>query len=231
MSKPPVRRRADAERNRAHILDTAAELLRTEPTASFEDVIAATGLARTTVYRHFPTRDGLVEEIVTRALRAVHAVLEQARPFEPPFTQALRRMTCAALTAGADIWGLLSVVTEERLATSPPVTDIVTAVTAMMQVGIRENALRDDVPTTWLVEIYFAALASAVRDGRTDHTSAELVIDFFLCGATTTMARDSPSLPLTLDDHDSSQSTIATAPGRRQGGASGQGGRSSPGLP
>lgn len=183
MPEPPVRRRADAERNRTHILDTAAELLRTEPTASFEDVIAATGLARTTVYRHFPTRDGLVEEIVARALRAVHVVLERARPLEPPFTQALVRMTRAALTAGGEVWGLLSVITEERLATSPPVAGIVAAVTAMMQLGAAEDALRDDVPTTWLAEIYFAALASAVRDGRTDENSVELVVDLFSRGA------------------------------------------------
>jgi AcrR family transcriptional regulator len=183
LSKPPVRRRADAERNRTRILDVAAELLRTEPNASFEQVIAATGLARTTVYRHFPTRDSMIDEIALRALRAVHAVLEQARPLEPPFPPALHRMTHAALTAGAEIGHLLGVITEERWATYPPAADIHAAVTAMMRQGTAEGSLRADVPTTWLIEIYFATLASAVRDGRTDHTAVELVIDLFLRGA------------------------------------------------
>ncbi|MGW5047447.1 TetR/AcrR family transcriptional regulator [Streptomyces griseoluteus] len=183
MPESPVRRRADAERNRSHILDTAAEVLRTEPTASFEDVIAATRLARTTVYRHFPTRDDLVNELAARALRAVHAILERARPTEPPFANALDRMTRAALTAGGEVWDLLNVVGQERLATSPPVADIVAAVTAMMQLGAAEEALRDDVPAAWLVEIYFTALSSAVRDRCTDETGVGLIIDIFMRGA------------------------------------------------
>ncbi|MEU5251878.1 TetR/AcrR family transcriptional regulator [Streptomyces longwoodensis] len=189
MSESPVRRRADAERNRAHILDTAAEVLRTEPTASFEDVIAATRLARTTVYRHFPTRDDLVNELAARALRAVRATLEHARPAEPPFADALDRMTRAALTAGGEVWDLLDIVGEERLASSPPVADIVAAVTAMMGLGAAEGALRDDIPTAWLVDIYFTALSSAVRDRRTDEAGVELVVGLFLRGAGRDAAR------------------------------------------
>ncbi|MEU5668503.1 hypothetical protein [Streptomyces longwoodensis] len=54
-----------------------------------------------------PTRHDLVNELAARALRAVRAVLERARPAEPPFADALDRMTRAALTAGDEVWDLL----------------------------------------------------------------------------------------------------------------------------
>ncbi|MGW5774236.1 hypothetical protein ACWEVY_34440 [Streptomyces longwoodensis] len=53
----------------------------------------------------------------------------------------------------------------------------------MMRLGAAEGALRDDVPTAWLVEIYFTALSSGVRDRRTDETGAGLVVGLFLRGA------------------------------------------------
>jgi serine phosphatase RsbU (regulator of sigma subunit) len=54
------RRRSDAEENAARIVHAASELLRAEPDASIEEVAAAAGVSRATVYRHFATRSALV---------------------------------------------------------------------------------------------------------------------------------------------------------------------------
>jgi|SRR5829696_1062922 len=53
-------RREDARRNRERIVSAAGRLLAQSPSASLEDVAAAAGVSRTTIYRHFRDRDTLV---------------------------------------------------------------------------------------------------------------------------------------------------------------------------
>src|SRR5688572_8710374 len=60
---PGVALRVDARRNRAAVLDAAVLLLAERPQASMREVADASGLGRSTVYRHFPTREELVRAI------------------------------------------------------------------------------------------------------------------------------------------------------------------------
>lgn len=63
-SDPPVR--ADARRNRELVVDVAMELLARKPEAPMREIADASGVGRTTVYRHFPTRDDLLRAIFER---------------------------------------------------------------------------------------------------------------------------------------------------------------------
>ena len=54
-----ARRRADARRNRELILDAAASLYAREPEASMRAVADAAGVGRSTLFRHFPSREDL----------------------------------------------------------------------------------------------------------------------------------------------------------------------------
>src|SRR3954454_17730889 len=72
--------RADARRNRRHVLDTAVALLAERPQATMQEVADASGLGRTTVYRHFPKRqdllDALFEEVLREAAEAIDRAVE-----------------------------------------------------------------------------------------------------------------------------------------------------------
>ncbi|CAB4931500.1 unannotated protein [freshwater metagenome] len=59
-------RRADAQRNVEHILDTARAALAADPGASLQRIAAASGLHRATVYRHFENRENLIRAIHER---------------------------------------------------------------------------------------------------------------------------------------------------------------------
>ena len=72
-STPPDQRpvaymRADAARNVHRIVEVAARLLGEDPHAGMAEVAAAAGISRATVYRHFTTREALIDAIRRQAL-------------------------------------------------------------------------------------------------------------------------------------------------------------------
>ena len=64
----PESRRADAERNVLRIQEAAIRLWADEPNAGVADVAAAAGVGRATLYRHFPTRESLLEAIRSQGM-------------------------------------------------------------------------------------------------------------------------------------------------------------------
>jgi serine phosphatase RsbU (regulator of sigma subunit) len=60
------RRRADSRRSEERILAAARRLLAHSPAATLSDIAAAAGVSRSTVYRHFPDRDGLIAKLEER---------------------------------------------------------------------------------------------------------------------------------------------------------------------
>ena len=84
-SRPPLR--ADARRNRDRLLDAARDAFRTGgDTVQLADVARAAGVGVGTVYRHFPTREALLETLVREhfadLLTAADGAADLADPFE-----------------------------------------------------------------------------------------------------------------------------------------------------
>jgi AcrR family transcriptional regulator len=73
-----ARLRADARRNRRTVLDAAVALLAQRPQATMQEVADASGLGRTTVYRHFPRRQDLIDALFEEVLREAGETVEQA---------------------------------------------------------------------------------------------------------------------------------------------------------
>lgn len=83
--------RADALRNRATLLDAAADVLATAPQASLAEVATRAGLGRATLYRHFDSRDALLGAIRTEALARASAALTSVDLTDCDTREALRR--------------------------------------------------------------------------------------------------------------------------------------------
>ena len=89
MDAPSTRglRRRDAQRNREQILATARTLFaRDGLDVSVEEITTQAGLGVGTLYRHFPTRDDLVEAVLEEALQGYVDLAAQAATDENAWT-------------------------------------------------------------------------------------------------------------------------------------------------
>src|SRR3954451_6170486 len=89
------RRRADAERSVARILDAAVDALGEDQAASMSAIARRAGVVRATIYVHFPTRESLLEAVTDRAFTEVAAVLASAEPERGDPADALARVVAA----------------------------------------------------------------------------------------------------------------------------------------
>ncbi len=98
MSTPARAQRADARSNRARILDAAEEVFgRGGASASTEDVARLAGVGIATVFRHFPTKAGLLDTVLARRFERMLERAEAVAASEDP-ASALFEMFTAIVT-------------------------------------------------------------------------------------------------------------------------------------
>lgn len=86
----PRKPRTDAQRNRERILDVAKEAFtRYGANASLDDIAKETGVGAGTLYRHFPTRDALIEAVYRTEVEKLAAAEKKFSANLPPI-EALR---------------------------------------------------------------------------------------------------------------------------------------------
>ncbi|MGS2809737.1 TetR/AcrR family transcriptional regulator [Nocardia sp. MW-W600-9] len=86
------KRRADATRSRAAVLDAATRLLATQPDAGMAAIAAEAGVTRQTVYAHFASREDLINAVVDRTTSRAAEAMRAADLDSGPATAALLRM-------------------------------------------------------------------------------------------------------------------------------------------
>ena len=83
--------RADAARNRQRLLEAAKACFAESGAAtSLEEIARTAGVGIGTLYRHFPTRDALVEQVYRDALDRLSADADRLMKMHPP-VEALRQ--------------------------------------------------------------------------------------------------------------------------------------------
>jgi AcrR family transcriptional regulator len=156
-------RRADAERNRRLVVAAGLEALRRDPTMSMQEIADASGLGRTTLYRHFSSREMLVEAVFEAAgedarARTASVLEEQAGPEE-----ALRAISGAVFELTARYRRLISsremgeaAVEASRDARSP--------VGNFLREARRDGSIRSDLPLSWQLSTLQTLASEAVDE-------------------------------------------------------------------
>jgi AcrR family transcriptional regulator len=167
------RRRADAARNIAAIVDAGLELFATRSNVSMADVAAEAGVGRVTLYAHFPSREQLLEAVVERALTEAHDLL-QVDDFDTGPPDALLARMVRTSWHTLDRYRRLRAVAqaelgEQRLREHHDRADIAERLRRLVARGQRQGVFRSDLPGEWLVTTTFSLLHAAadeVSDGR-----------------------------------------------------------------
>jgi AcrR family transcriptional regulator len=146
------RRRADAERSSEAVLAAAIDLLARRPQARMEEIAAAAGVARQTVYAHYSSRDRLLAAVVAHLTAEVAAAFDDLDLQSGSAADALGRWVDAAWQVVARYPVLLT----DAVADLPGDEDerhrpISERLTEILERGRSAGELDDGPPVGWLV--------------------------------------------------------------------------------
>ena len=164
------------------------------PGLSFDLLAKRGGVSRRTLYRLAPTREALFDLLRVHAVEATFAALDKARLTERDALTALEDITEDFL-ADAALYTFWVADTEIRRNDSSEKEKIDEAFeryrTKMMlffEKGQVEGVFRNDIPASWLLEVYDCLLLAASRCRQTGNVAPnnlkQLVIETFRNGLT-----------------------------------------------
>jgi AcrR family transcriptional regulator len=152
--------RADARRNHDAVLDAGARLLAEHPAASMQEIADASGVGRTTVYRHFPAREDLVAALVARVAEQVTEVTQDAVGVEGPAEAVLGRLATDLVALGSR-WRFLRSQRDELRAS---LSDSDRAYLDWVKAAQGRGDLRDDLPADWILAMTRGLVTEAIEE-------------------------------------------------------------------
>ncbi|MGB3437976.1 MAG: helix-turn-helix domain-containing protein [Actinophytocola sp.] len=156
MSSKPLR--ADARRNRARILDAAAEVFAERGVAaSTEEIAARAGVAIGTVFRHFPTK----QDLLGASLKDLLADLTSAGDAD------LFAFFTRVVTSAAEKKVVVELLAREGVAVGVegPVAALGDTVGGLLTAGQEAGTIRADVRLDEVLALLTATAAGALRAG------------------------------------------------------------------
>jgi AcrR family transcriptional regulator len=159
------RRRADADRSVAAILDAAVDALASDPDASMAEIARRADVVRATVYVHFPTREALIAAITERAMTEATDVLRAAAPGKGEPADALARMLSASWQTLGRYHALVQINSrlgpEHMRALHQPILRLVRP---LLRRGQASGAFNPDLPLDWMLTVLLELIHAASHD-------------------------------------------------------------------
>lgn len=205
--------RSDARRNRERLVASARELIAREgPDVSVEEITQHAGLGMGTLYRHFPTKDELIDAVLEDAFAGLVELARQAAAEEDAWT-GLTSFLEQALARHAANRGLKDVLASResgRRRAEAMRTRIRPILRGLIERAQAQGTLRSDFTSEDLPLVFWTA-------SRVIETTASVAPDYWrrylallLDGLRAEAATALPEPPLT-------RAQLARAAGRREG--------------
>jgi TetR/AcrR family transcriptional repressor of mexCD-oprJ operon len=147
------------------ILCAAARVLAHNRGAGMAEVAAAAGVARATLYRHFPSRDELVATIRTQAYDDFEATIAHARLNEGTALEAVRRLIEGIIEVGDHYLFLLGETPGETKGdpTTKRIERMRKPVLVLIERGQDSGEFSPDLPAKWATRMLAGLIGEALR--------------------------------------------------------------------
>ncbi|MCP3162333.1 TetR/AcrR family transcriptional regulator [Myxococcus qinghaiensis] len=188
--KPPLR--VDAARNREHVLAIARELMaQGDASLQLNQVARAAGVGVGTVYRHFPTRQALLEALVNEHLESLVTQARVAESASEP-RQGLHQFLRAVLKLQLADVGLAEVLSTQEDAlpqTSKLKAELGVATQRLLARAHRAGAIRTDVGVDDVRRL-ICGVVHAVRIGGEPRAASERYLGILMGGMSASTRRE-----------------------------------------
>lgn len=168
-SEPAARLRSDAQRNKDDILAAAVLAFGKDANASLEGIARAAGVGIGTLYRHYPTREALVEAAYRKEIEKLCAaapeLLESNRP-DVAIARFLERFIDHMESKRGMIEAMRAMIVARGTPVNESLAMVTAAVTPLVEAGKAEGLLRDDVTVGDLILVKGAIAMARPENAR-----------------------------------------------------------------
>jgi AcrR family transcriptional regulator len=178
--EPPLR--ADARRNRARLLAAAEQILAEKgPVASTDEIAQAAGVGVGTLFRHFPTKEALVEGVLAARLRRMTDEAARLAATADGLEMFLRHAVEQAEVKNALAGLLSSAGVDPAVAVDGVRDDLRAALGALLRTAQDAGAVRPDLQVVDLIGL-LAGASRATEYAGTDPSARERILSVILNG-------------------------------------------------
>jgi TetR/AcrR family transcriptional repressor of mexCD-oprJ operon len=182
-------------RTSAAIVDTAAQVLAQRPDASMNDIAAAAGVGRATLYRYFPSREALLRALAAAGDHELATRIADAGLDDVSVPVALRRLLRAMLTVGDHYVVLIS---DRKIPGRQELEEVSLGIDRPIDVlferGRSDGTFRGDLDLLILRQLFGALVVRAIESGWSHEVglenAAERIASIFLDGVRNQAAAD-----------------------------------------